>query len=370
MTRARQPAYRTIAGHLRDEILAGRLAPGDQLPSNGQLLRAWKSSSFTVHTALQALIKEGWIESIRGSGTYVAQPKNRFVCAGLYHGKDICSEIETPFARRIHVALLERFHELGKSTLVFMDTRPEKAQRRLLPSLAEAVLHRRIQCLVFPFSTQFNLPELSRLTMPTATLGRSPRGTIDFDMEDFFRGGAQRLAAAGCRSIGLLSNYHVDPVKGVRDRFYKLFRKAAREEGLVFRNEWIGAPGRPVPAPDIERYGYTEFHRLWNLKEKPDGLMVYPDTMARGVVMAILERGLPAVSRQMKFLFHRNAHARFLCPFPVLWAISDEDALAAELVRQIEKQFDGTKTSSVLLPYTFTSDFDRKGPHPAPRGAA
>jgi DNA-binding LacI/PurR family transcriptional regulator len=356
-SRGRQAAHRKIADSLRTQILNDEFEPGQQLPSKGELMKRWNSSSFTVHTALQSLIKEGWVESVRGAGTYVAQPGRRFACAGIYHSRDLCLETETPFARRIHAAVLEKFRELGKETLVFMDTRPVDEQTTLLPTLADAVLHRRIQCLVFPLATNINLPALSRLRMPTATLSSPFPGAINYDMEDLFRGGAQGLFRAGCRSVGLLSSLFSETYDARTDPFYIQFRRAARQQGLATSKAWEGRPRRFIPVPELERYGYAEFNRIWRLPKKPDGLIVYPDTLARGVAMAILERGVSEVTQRMKFLFHRNAHLDFLCPFPALWAISDEDALAAELVRQIQKQFEGKRTSSVLLPYTFSSDF-------------
>ena len=120
---------------------------------------------------------------------------------------------------------------------------------------------------------------------------------------------------------------------------------------------WVTEPKEFVTVPQIERRGYEDFTRLWKSAEKPDGIIVYPDTMVRGVITAALEQGIESVTRQLKFLFHRNAHLDILCPLPVVWAISDEDALAAELVVQIVKQFEGKRTSSVLLPYTFEGSF-------------
>jgi DNA-binding LacI/PurR family transcriptional regulator len=343
--------YRRIAESLRDQILGQEYSPGQRLPSKGVLMQEWHASSFTVHSALQALIKEGWIESVRGSGTFVAQPQNRFVSAGIYHGSEICSENETPFARRVHVALVKKFRELGKATQVFMDTRPPAEQGTLLPALADAVFHRRIQCLIFPLASRVNLPELSRLKMPTATLSSPAPSVINYDMADFFQRSAQSLAGGGCRTVGLLSTYHAEIVDGRRDPFYSLFRKAAHDAGLQVMENWVSTPADFVPIPKIEREGYASFTRLWKNHDAPDGLIVYPDTMVRGVIIAILEQGVAAVTQRMKFLFHRNAHLDILCPFPVTWAISDEDALATELVAQIEKQFEGKRTSSVLLPY-------------------
>jgi DNA-binding transcriptional regulator YhcF (GntR family) len=346
-----QPAYRLIANGLRDQILSGKLLPGAKLPSERELLTTSQASIFTIHTALRVLIKEGWVETIRGRGNYVAQPKDRFVCAGIYHGEDICSEKQTAFIRRVHVALLERFRRSKKDTLVFIDTRSRKKQGTILPALEEAIVNRRIQCLIFPVANEFNFSSLNRLPLPIATLTYTSKKKVDFDQENLFREGVRRLASEGCRSVSLLSSVH----RGdwLTDEPYRLFKRAARDEGLITHEKWMPRPAGPLSNLELEFHGYTQFKKMWKLRDKPDGLLVWPDTVARGVVTGVLETGLNSVIQQMKFVFHRNAHLGFICPFPVTWAISDEDKLAEGLIQLIQKQFEGGRASPMLFPYEF-----------------
>ena len=356
ITTSRQAAHRKIADGLRKEILSGKFIPGTRLPSTGELAEIWSSSTFTVHTALTTLVKEGWIERRNGAGTYIADPKNRFLCAGIYHDSDLGAHDRTAFSRNLHFALLQQLERLKKNTQIFTDSRPKKEQGAILPSLSEAILHGRIQCLFALSINEFSAASLSRLALPAAFLANpfSPN-RIEYDVQAFFRESARRLKARGGRSIGLISNFmpNMDkksPYMGL----YPLFQQVMQEEGVATRDEWIRRPSADVF--DNEQYGYQEFKTLWNLRRKPDGLIVFPDDVVRGAILAILELGLRPVTRQMKFIFHRNAHLGFLCPFPVTWATSDEDTLAEALVQLILKQFKGEKTSPLLLPYTFTED--------------
>jgi DNA-binding LacI/PurR family transcriptional regulator len=355
-TKAPEVAYRRIANGLRDEILSGKFVPGQQLPSQGKLAAVWHSNAFTIHMAVKTLAKEGWVHSIRGGGVYVTQPTNRFICAGLL-GATFSSESEPPFFQRLHVSLLEQFRRLRKETLIFTDIRPMSKQVKVLPALAEAIRTRRIQCLVFPIVHSVNLPALSRLALPTATMSRGSVNQVDFDKERMLLEGVRHLASQGCRSIGLMSNI---VAKDKVDPFHRTFRKIIRESGLITRSDWIRRPSHTIREVNLESHGYAEFRHLWELREKPDGLIVYPDTMARGVIMSILDFGKTLVTQQMKFVFHRNAHLNIFCPFPVMWAISDEEVLAKGLIEQIEKQFAGEKTSPVFLPYRFQNN---EGPH-------
>ncbi|GLZ14055.1 GntR family transcriptional regulator [Actinomadura sp. NBRC 104425] len=66
-----QPAYLRIADDLRRQIVAGRLAPGDRIPSRHQLARQYDVSDRVAVEAVRLLISEGYVESRSGSGTYV-----------------------------------------------------------------------------------------------------------------------------------------------------------------------------------------------------------------------------------------------------------------------------------------------------------
>jgi DNA-binding transcriptional regulator YhcF (GntR family)/DNA-binding LacI/PurR family transcriptional regulator len=354
VAKSQQPAYRRIFEGLRVQIVNGKMAPGTQLPSTRDLATTWKSNPFTIHTALAALTKEGWLDRRHGSGTFIADPKSRFHCVGIYHSVDFTGQ--TAYTRSLHFSLIQGFEKLKKNTQVFMDPRPDHEQKKLLPALADAILQRRIQCLVAPVLNAFNQKSLLSLAMPTAFACHiaSPR-RAELDQASMARESLRRLKTQGCRSVGLISN--VSHGSDSSPDFYDHWRHAAREEGLLLREEWISRPRGLIS--DLELYGYEQFKSLWKMRRKPDSLVVFPDTAVRGVIVALLDIGRPAVTKQMKFVFHRNAHIPLLCPLPVTWMIADEEAVAQALIELIQKQFRREKVSPVLIPLSFKDDFSR-----------
>ena len=69
----RRPYYAQIADALRDEIIAGRLRPGDQLPSERELQRRFKVSQGPVRGAFDQLRAEGLVVSRQGAGSFVRE---------------------------------------------------------------------------------------------------------------------------------------------------------------------------------------------------------------------------------------------------------------------------------------------------------
>jgi len=69
------PAQQQIAEILRAEILAGKYADGDQLPSEAELVERFGVSGTTVRNASAALQREGLAVSKRGLGVFVRRPQ-------------------------------------------------------------------------------------------------------------------------------------------------------------------------------------------------------------------------------------------------------------------------------------------------------
>ena len=70
--------YKQIADHLRAAIARERLGPGDQLPSEAQLMAHYGVARMTARNALRLLQDEGLITAEHGRGVYVrARPPVR-----------------------------------------------------------------------------------------------------------------------------------------------------------------------------------------------------------------------------------------------------------------------------------------------------
>lgn len=69
------PVYYQLAEDLKQKIESGALKPGDMVPSESQLGAEYSVSRMTVRRGLALLQESSLIETIRGKGNFVAQPK-------------------------------------------------------------------------------------------------------------------------------------------------------------------------------------------------------------------------------------------------------------------------------------------------------
>lgn len=67
------PAFKQIAAGLRDAIGAGRLAPGNKVPSESQLMEHFGVARMTVRQALSELRAEGLLVAEHGRGVFVRE---------------------------------------------------------------------------------------------------------------------------------------------------------------------------------------------------------------------------------------------------------------------------------------------------------
>lgn len=101
-----KPLYRQIADIFEKKIYTGELAVEDILPTEQALQDIYKVSRVTVRNALDLLEKQGLIDRIKGSGTYVkpnAARHDAFQLKGF--DEDMASQGCTPGTKVIHFQL-------------------------------------------------------------------------------------------------------------------------------------------------------------------------------------------------------------------------------------------------------------------------
>ncbi|RJQ84772.1 GntR family transcriptional regulator [Amycolatopsis panacis] len=69
-----EPLHQQVARNIRNDIEAGRIRDGQQLPSTRELAAEWNVSPFTINEAMDALIKEGLVISKPRAGRVVHAP--------------------------------------------------------------------------------------------------------------------------------------------------------------------------------------------------------------------------------------------------------------------------------------------------------
>ncbi len=143
-----------------------------------------------------------------------------------------------------------------------------------------------------------------------------------------------------------ISNAYLEHVS-----FYECFNDQARAIGMESRATWIRAAESTSPL-DRRQFGYDQFGALWNESEHPEGLIVYPDLAAIGVIISLLERRV-SVPGELKLVLHANDRQPFPCPLPATFMITEAGLVADSLLGLVQAQLLGRVVQPVLMPFKF-----------------
>jgi GntR family transcriptional regulator len=140
---AKQSLYGQIADQLREAIQHGDLAPGEQLPTEQQLMDRYDVSRNTVRLALGALTNEGLISSSQGRGSFVRERTPLQFFASRTDSRSRREQL-------VKDAFLSDAEEQGRTGRIDLDVAivraaPQFATRLQLDDNAIAVARRRVQ---------------------------------------------------------------------------------------------------------------------------------------------------------------------------------------------------------------------------------
>ena len=347
-----------IAYYLREEIYSGNLKPGLKLPSTQELAVRWKTHRNTVQRAVVPLVKEGLLMRVPRVGTFVREREHKLTCMGVYNGT---SAKDGPYTQAVQEVLRDELRKAGIEMDLWINSRPWEQRAEPWELLVRAAQRRRFQGFI---GIGIGLPDLAwqqKLPVPSAFLGARPsfRHDVHSDSRQFVDASVRELARQGCRSAGFLA-----PIMGAEESCYpdgshtlyyemvEHFMDLATDLGLTVKNDWVRVHhlSRPGAVRDQEQFGYEAFLKLWSLPEKPEGLIVFPDTVVRGMLLALGQKQV-RVPDELKLVLHKHESLDLFCPMPVTFMVSSERETAQALIEQVQKQFRGESCERILLPH-------------------
>ncbi|MCZ7645642.1 MAG: substrate-binding domain-containing protein [Planctomycetota bacterium] len=322
MSLNREPLHQQIARELRNEVRAC-LKPGERLESEARLARRFEASIVTVREALLLLVQEGRLVRRQGSGTYVAErpPEAAPRKVAILAEPDLSSAHVSFFFPAAASALQRLLESAGYAAEVFSG--------RLLGELGDDGLARRFEAqaeagelagvaAVAALPREAWVRVLARHGLPLVGPASRHEYGVRHDEEAFLAGAVEYLVARGRRRIAAIGWYGREGDPAASEAC--LARLRARF-GVELPAAWI------PPSASHEMVGahWNAFHSAWRARdERPDGLVIADDLMAREVLPAVLTLGL-RVPEDLLVLCHANRGSGLRFPVPVVELRYDPD---------------------------------------------
>ncbi len=276
--------YQKVKEILAGEIERGKYGLGGRLPSEKQLAEEFEVSIITIRQAVEALARDGYVQKIQGSGTYVRHLRPAiqrkvwaFVVPNLKHAwyPPVAEGIEE-VARAAGIQLTVAGTDLEED--------PGETIRRLVAMGAEA----------FAVAPSFErrsdatpLLELAMAGIPFVFVGdyledvEAPR--VLWDYAGGARLATEHLLSYGHRRIAFVSH----PASHSSERMWAGYREALAATGV---EPW---PPRGLHA---DSYSETDLYRaardLLALWPRPTGVFFTHDVMGRHILRAAADAGL------------------------------------------------------------------------------
>ncbi len=322
---------RQIADFFRNAIIAGTYRPGDHLPGMRALAGQLGVGVGSVQWAMNQLANEGWIQRCRGSGTIVCEQRAELTTIGLFHfSYGVLGA--NPFGRLLIEAVEAECHRRKLHFRLYL----ERLENRSAEPILAAYRRREFQAAIVLGLHDLIKKEVERLPIPCAVLSER------FPDNRFEEAAVSAVAANGGQRLALIYTF----TRRSRQTQLRNFTRLAGACGLGFAPERDAfTPSAQIPPGDTEltqRFGYELMLQLWRRPgPRPDSLVVYPDDLVPGVLMALLELGIQ-VPNELRLFLHRNAERRMLCPVDCVFVenriVDFARALIEDCVAQVENR--------------------------------
>ncbi|XHR29828.1 MAG: substrate-binding domain-containing protein [Chthoniobacteraceae bacterium] len=258
----------------------------------------------------------------------------------LYSGEDPKAQSTTMFYLNLFWRLITLGREKGIEIVPFIDTRPMEQRVIRPPELKDTLEDMHLDGVIGILIHKAMTAWMAEAHLPFSALTESAISLVRLDYLGMISTSFRRLAELGCRSVGLMF-----PANNTQSVVFEHVEKEAKALNLEVKYEWI-----LMSRQSLEIAGYNHFLSLWDLKAKPDGLVVHPDETARGVISAIVEKQIQ-VPGELKLVIHRNAESPFFVPFCCDYMENSVTPLAHALFENLEASWAGQEQKDIRVPF-------------------
>lgn len=349
------PKYQQLAQELREQILTGKYATVDLLPTEKTFTEAYQVSRQTVRQALSLLVQEGLIEKRQGSGSHILHRTPSTVSTAP---RSIVV-LTTYISDYIFPSLLrEAENVLSKSnctTLLFASKNQISNERRILTTLLELS---QLDGLLIE-GTKTGLPN-PNLDLYQKLLDRGipmvfMNGCYDklfgtcSVLDDNYGGGymlVEYLYQKGHRNIAGI--FKSDDLQG--HGRYAGYADALRDLGLPLRDEQVSWYTTEDKDRILAGQAAAFPERLLHALDGCSAVVCYNDELAIRLVSSLRARGV-AIPEEMAVVSFDNSQYSELSPIRITSLSHEANKVGRIAAEMLLKLLDGQSCQSEVMPW-------------------
>lgn len=351
--RGRNPEKKSqIVQALRRDILVGRLAPGTRLPTRSDLETRFASSPVTVQSALDHLVKDGFIRVHGRRATFVAEQLPHLTRYGVVFPshplrRDEWSRFFTALgseALRLQTEGTNQFPIYYGIT----DQEEGEAYRQLQHDIEGSRLAGLIFVAQSSAMAQMNLVRHSGIPVVSIVESREmdvPR--IRLDRQSFVDKALDYFQGEGCKRLALLC------LQGWLERDGGILAQSLARRGMETRDYWTLAVN-PGPMEGVRNVTQLLMRTL--AQEPFDALLIADDNLVEQASAGLLASGA-YLPEKLKVVAHANLPTEQNGLLPFLRLGYDARLILGECVQAIGRMRLGSEVPrNIFLPAVFENE--------------
>ena len=293
-----KPKHRKVFEALLDEISSGRFRPGDRMPTEAELVKAFSASRTTISRAMRDLKRRGLLDRQRGAGTRLSQPKKSTARIGFF----------APFAStvsglgfiggQIHAHLSELASKHSDDLRLQFAGRRRGTQLEQMLEGASGLIEKGFDGIFYyPAEVTAEYAHINQLVVDQLVAAGLPLVLVDRDLASFpqrskyplitydnRRGGylvADHIIKRGCKRVMFVGTPYVSSAASDRMRGYI---DAMEDNGLAFDRSLI----RHADFNGLN----ADFCKSLMKEVKPDAIICKMDHYAAVIGRHLVEMGI------------------------------------------------------------------------------
>ncbi len=331
------PKHERLRAYLLGELSAGRLKPGDVLPTELALAKSAEVSRNTVRHALAELERGGLIRRVRGSGTYVHELAMERMKSGL----DIFALVLPDTRRGFYPSLQRGFQEAsaaGHNQVIICNTDndPMRQADSLLQLMDKKIAGVAIVPTTLPATPAHQLRPLRERNIPVVFCHRRVEGVraplAAFSATEVGARAARAIANQGHRRVAFFAFERA----GLGSQYETGFREGLAAAGGELPEEFVCYDQAPRPTMDHEIFLKKNLERVLSSPTPPTAIFSPFDSETESIYLLLnqLRVKVPEEISLVSFggTWREGALARRLSAVTV-----DEEELGRNAVKLLEQ---------------------------------
>ena len=340
---AKEFKYTKLRDRLRKDIVSGRYATGDRLPSETELCARYKLSNNTIREAVLSLVNEGLVSRIRGKGTFVADIRPSRKTLALVIPRMGGNPLDHDYdVMPTYVAAIEsEAHEMGWDVLLHVYNNDSSLERQRLLSALERPVDGVISFFSCCRENEDPLREIHSAGIPVVMVDTYLDDLgIDYVGTDNFLGsfmGTKRILDAGFERICYFNSDRGDwnPITPRMQGYIAAMKKFGRHPHVLYPIEDARA------GTDWEMVGYEMASQMLAYIQHPFAIFAVTPALAVGAWRAISDSNLPL--NEVAIGCFDNPRAVFPQDLLVVNVLQQLEQIGRRAVQIIVEKFNGSE---------------------------